>query len=200
MAADQVHEAGEVVGRIWAEDPFWAYVEPDGAKRTRQAMARIGVALVGHGRRYGEVYATPHPIDGVAIWLPPESALRAAGGPARAAILGAGAGLGPAELARFVRALAGLDAARRRGVPERHWRLLLLGVIPSQRRRGIGSVLIAPVLARADREGVPCAVACLGPRGVLFLRRHGFEVVGDDDLPGGGPRFWTMRREPGGGR
>ena len=197
LAADQVHEAGEVLGGICGEDPLWAYVVPDGAKRTRQAMARVGRALVEHGRRVGEVYATPHPIDGVAIWLPPESALGEAGRSVRWLALASAAGLGPAGVARFVRASLGMDRARRRGIAGPHWQLLILGVISSQRRRGIGSALIAPMLARADAEGVPCAAACLGPRGVLFCRRHGFEVVGDDDLPGAGPRFWTMRRHPG---
>jgi len=197
LAADQVHEAGEVLGGICAEDPLWAYVVPDGAKRTRQAMVKVGRALVEHGRRAGEVYATPHPIDGVAIWLPPESPLGEARRSVRWAALAAGVGLGAAGIARSVRALGAMDRARRRGVPERHWQLLVLGVIASQRRRGIGSALLAPVLARADAEGVECAVACLEPRGVLFFRRHGFEVVGDEDLPGAGPRVWMMRRKAG---
>ena len=33
-------------------------------------------------------------------------------------------------------------------------------------------------------------------RNVPFYRKHGFEVVVEDDLPGGGLHFWTMRREP----
>ena len=197
LAADQVHEAGEVLGGICAEDPLWAAVVPDGAKRTRQAMTRVGRALVEHGRRAGEVYATPHPIDGVAIWLPPESPLGEAGRSVRWVALAGAAGLGPAGIARFVRASLEVDRARRGGIPERHWHLLVLGIIPSHRRRGIGSALLAPMLARADAEALPCGVACLSPTGVLFFRRHGFEVVGDDELPGAGPRFWTMRRNPG---
>jgi hypothetical protein len=32
-------------------------------------------------------------------------------------------------------------------------------------------------------------------KNVAFYERHGFEVVVEDDLPRGGPHFWTMKRQ-----
>jgi len=52
------------------------------------------------------------------------------------------------------------------------------------------------VLARADAEGLLCYVETEKERNLPFYRRHGFEVVVEDDMPNGGPHFWTMRREP----
>jgi hypothetical protein len=34
------------------------------------------------------------------------------------------------------------------------------------------------------------------PRNVSFYEKHGFEVVVEDDVIGGGLHFWTMRRDP----
>ncbi len=31
---------------------------------------------------------------------------------------------------------------------------------------------------------------------VPFYNKHGFEVVVEEDVPKGGPHFWTMKREP----
>ncbi len=53
-----------------------------------------------------------------------------------------------------------------------------------------------PVLERADRDRLPCYLETTKEINVSFYKKHGFEVVVEDDLPRGGPRFWTMKREP----
>ena len=53
-----------------------------------------------------------------------------------------------------------------------------------------------PVLERADRDRLPCYLETAKEINVSFYKKHGFEVVVEDDLPGGGPRFWTMKRDP----
>ena len=49
---------------------------------------------------------------------------------------------------------------------------------------------------RADIEGLPCYLETGKAIDVRFYRKHGFEVLTVGDLPLGGPRFWTMLREP----
>jgi GNAT superfamily N-acetyltransferase len=73
---------------------------------------------------------------------------------------------------------------------------MLLGVDPPRQGQGVGGALIAPVLAKTDAAGVPCYLETMKTRNVPFYRKHGFEVVVEDDLPGGGFHFWTMRRDP----
>jgi len=46
---------------------------------------------------------------------------------------------------------------------------------------------------------VNCYLDTTHERNVAFYRRHGFEVVTASDMPRGGPRFWTMTRQPRGG-
>jgi ribosomal protein S18 acetylase RimI-like enzyme len=110
-----------------------------------------------------------------------------------------GLGLAPLRfglgwLRRSVNAMSRLEAAHKRDVGPRHWYLFLLGVDPSRQRQGIGGRLIEPVLSKAAADGVTCYLDTTHERNVSFYRRHGFEVVTAGQVPGGGPRFWTMTR------
>lgn len=78
-----------------------------------------------------------------------------------------------------------------------HWYLLILGVEPERQGQGIGSALIAPNLARADAEGLPCYLETAKEPNVMFYRRHGFEVRDEENIPGGGPKVWMMVRQSG---
>ncbi len=79
---------------------------------------------------------------------------------------------------------------------EPHWYLATLGTEPAHQGRGVGSGLMRPVLEQCDREGLPAYLESSKERNVPFYRRHGFEVARELDLPGGGPKMWTMWRTP----
>jgi GNAT superfamily N-acetyltransferase len=104
--------------------------------------------------------------------------------------------MGDEAFGRFGQALGHLDLLHRAAVPPEHWYLMLLGVDPPRQGQGVGGALIAPVLAKADAANLPCYLETTKTRNVPFYRKHDFEVVVEDDLPGGGFHFWTMRRDP----
>lgn len=79
--------------------------------------------------------------------------------------------------------------------PEDHYYLAILGTRPDRQGHGIGAALMAPVLERCDREGVGAYLESSKEANVPYYRRHGFEVVGEVDFPGG-PRLWPMWRDP----
>lgn len=54
----------------------------------------------------------------------------------------------------------------------------------------------APVLARADREGMPCYLETETEGNVAFYRKRGFQVVSAGLVPGQSLRIWTMLRAP----
>jgi ribosomal protein S18 acetylase RimI-like enzyme len=68
---------------------------------------------------------------------------------------------------------------------------------PRRRRRaeGLGSALLAQVLARVDADGMPAYLESSSERNLAWYGRHGFEVTGEVAIPGG-PRIWPMWREP----
>jgi GNAT superfamily N-acetyltransferase len=78
---------------------------------------------------------------------------------------------------------------------EPHRYLEVLSVRPEHQRHGISSRLVTPILARADRDQVPCHLETADPANVEFYRPFGFEVVNPalEVIPGG-PAPITMCR------
>ncbi|MFD0418032.1 GNAT family N-acetyltransferase [Streptomyces sp. NPDC127108] len=77
-----------------------------------------------------------------------------------------------------------------------HQYLHMIGVKPERQGKGIGSALVAPVLARCDREGLHAYLEASSVRGRELYLRLGFTDLGSAlDLPDG-PRMWPMWREP----
>jgi ribosomal protein S18 acetylase RimI-like enzyme len=101
-------------------------------------------------------------------------------------------GIGP-RLVKALRGLARLEKAHAQH-PD-HYYLAVLGTRPDRQGEGIGSALMAPVLATCDGEGLGAYLESSKEANIPFYRRHGFEVVGEVAFPGG-PSVWPMWRDP----
>ena len=91
--------------------------------------------------------------------------------------------------------LAGAHRMEQAHPKEPHYYLNVLGVSPESQGQGLGSRLLAPMLERCDREGVPAYLESSKERNLAFYGRHGFRVTGDVTFPRG-PRIWAMWRDP----
>jgi GNAT superfamily N-acetyltransferase len=78
--------------------------------------------------------------------------------------------------------------------PEPHWYLAVLGTDPRHQGRGVGSALLAPILARCDADRVPAYLESSKRSNVPFYERHGFRVLGELAIANG-PVIWRMQRE-----
>ena len=88
----------------------------------------------------------------------------------------------PDELARF----SILTTAMHEAHPtDEHWYLNVVATMPSHRSRGLGAAVLAPILARADADGLPCYLESTNPRNHTLYHRHGFEDMGDIHLDDG---------------
>lgn len=85
-------------------------------------------------------------------------------------------------LARF----AVLGTAMHEAHPhEPHWYLNVVSTLPSERSKGLGAAVLAPMIARADADGAPCYLESTNPRNRTLYYRHGFEDMGDIHLDDG---------------
>jgi GNAT superfamily N-acetyltransferase len=75
-----------------------------------------------------------------------------------------------------------------------HWYLGVLGVATHAQRQGLGRAVLEPVLADADRAGVPAALETGSEDNVAVYRRLGFELW-TESTHHDGPRIWLMWRE-----
>ena len=142
----------------------------------RDAIRFRSVLAVGTGSR----------VDATAVWLPPGAfpwtvlrKLRAV--PTFTRVLAAD----PRAFPSFARYGSVVEREHRH---DASWYLVVLSVRPEAQRRGLGTQLIEPVLAHADRAGVPCRLDTADPANVAYYSRFGFTVVD--------PALWVFRDGP----
>ena len=196
LPADRRHLAADFLARACADHPILPYIVPVRALRTRLALAEAGLALLDFAEHGGEVDVTQDRLDGMAVWLTPGSSWTAPARRARALRLAAALGMGPDGFLRCLRLAIHLERISHRHLGDPYRELLLLAIHPARRDRGIEELLLRSGLARADAEGTPVATVAFQAAPVLFYVKFGFQVVGEGELPGVGPRYWLLARQP----
>ena len=196
LGPDRLAEGARVLARSFDDDPLFAHLAPR-AHRRPGALRLYMAATCRDALPFGQVHVA---LDGgravgVAAWLPPGAHPPSLVRQARlgAVVLRCALRSSPRVLTDGVRVLAAVERAHPR---EEHWYLALLGADVGEQGRGVGSALLAPVLARADAEGLPCYLETTKPRNLAWYGRHGFGVADELRPVPGGPPVWTMRREP----
>ncbi len=195
LASHQVSEVADVLARAFYDDPFYMFVLSEDDERSRllrwfmEGGARFSLM-------FGAAYTTDEGVQGSAAWLTPGNMEFTPERMAKAGLTSLIERVGAAAFGRFMSLIGYLQPLHDRDVPPDHYHLMILGVDPARQGRGVGSDLIQPILARADVERRLCYLETAKEINLTFYRKHGFEVVVEDVFPNGGPRFWTMRREP----
>jgi ribosomal protein S18 acetylase RimI-like enzyme len=191
VTADKLPQVAHVLGRAFADDPVTAWLYPDEATRAEgigRFFSELHIPRLAYGR--DEIY-TDDDRRAVADWTPPGmghlsmlETLRLL--PRMAVLLGRG----------LPRALTVLSYMESQFPKEPHWHLTFLGTAPEYQGQGLGSALMRPMLERLDREGMPAYLEASTTRNRALYLRHGFVVMNEMRLPGGGPPLWRMWREP----
>lgn len=196
MTEAQEAPAGEMLARAFSADPIFVHVLPD--ERERVAfLERFMTALARRSRRFSVALVTAGDLAGASLWKGPELRSLSPGQLAESGLDRIGDWLGRAAGERFDAVFDAVDAALERDVPGPCWYLGVLGVAPGRQGRGLGSRLMAPILARADRDRLPVTLETSQERNLPLYRRHGFEVLRElGAAETGGPTVWTMARAP----
>jgi GNAT superfamily N-acetyltransferase len=77
-----------------------------------------------------------------------------------------------------------------------HYHLVFVGARRDSQGQGVGSALIKQGTRICDQQHLPAYLESSNEANVPLYQRHGFEVIAEETLPGGGPRAWFMWREP----
>lgn len=187
-------QAAEVLARAFHTDPLWQYILPDEARRATLLLSSFRL-FVRYSLRYGVCYTTANRA-GAACWLPPGNTTPTLGRLLRVAIHGAPLTFGWSALRRYIPIDRYSGALHKQYAPGPHWYLWGLGVDPLYQGQGLGSLLIQPILARADADHSPCYLETMNERNVPFYQKRGFQVMSEGNAPGTALRVWSMLREP----
>jgi GNAT superfamily N-acetyltransferase len=173
LGAPERDPASRLLTRAFAEDPIITYFLYDRFRR-RVAFPAFFRAVLEELLPEDHVYAAHEDgnLIGVAAWKPPDRRETQAA-----------ASLAAARQQRVVRmmfprasrALFGGFAALEHFHPsEPHWYLAFIGVEPTIQSRGIGQILLEPVLRLADGTNTLCYLETPFPRTHRFYERLGF--------------------------
>lgn len=188
-AADIPGMAG-ALSQSFATDPVMRWLFGDVDPRPMRYLTPFFASEARRHLKHETVYTIDgHP--GAAYWDPPDQWKTSTLGTLRLAPLIL-RGIGPRTL-KALRGLARIEHAHSRHPA--HYYLAVLGTLPAQQGKGVGSALLDPVLARCDADGLGAYLESSKQDNIPFYRRHGFEVVDEVAFPEG-PTVWPMWREP----
>jgi ribosomal protein S18 acetylase RimI-like enzyme len=182
-----VGPAAHSLAAAFYDDPVLSFSWPDGRTRFRRAERYFASQLQALWDRR-ELHALPD-LSSVAVWarpdewqIPPRALLRIA----------------RTSLVTRVRVKALVAYLRTDALhpDEPHWYLEFLGTVPERQGEGLGARVLAPVLARADEEGVAIWTWSSNRKNLAFYHRHGFVVLEERPFTAGGPPIFPIRREP----
>ena len=191
-SADDAPRLADALSRAFNDDPGWCHLLPNPDDRTRRLRlffeAELREVILPHG-----VVWTTDEVAGAAAWMPPGGWRVPMGATVREVtpmvkVFGR-------RLVLALRARLRMESRHPRTPP--HWYLAVMGVAPEWQGRGLGSALMYPKLQELDAGGEPAYLESSTPRSRALYQRHGFEVVGELNLPSNGPPLWRMWREPG---
>jgi ribosomal protein S18 acetylase RimI-like enzyme len=180
------------MARAFHDDPVMAWIFPDEQMRLRRLPPFFASAIRGNLYQGNtEVVATDERILGCAIWMAP-GAWRP---PLWRQLMAV-----PSVIVRLRSRLAVASVtygALLAVHPENpHWYLSGIGTDPPVQGTGVGGALMRSRLARCDAARQAAYLESSKESNVPFYERHGFRVTRELTVPGGGPTFWLMWREP----
>jgi len=194
LERSHMRPAAVVAARAFMDDPMFTSIFPNPARRPA-LLRRFMTAALRYGMLFGAVYTTPD-VAGSALWLTPEQPDITPSRMLRSGMAALPLTLGLPAFRRFLTFTTYGDQIHGEIMHQPHWYLLNLAVDPARQRQGIGSALIAPVLARADHDQQPCYLETNNGANLGFYAQYGFAVAHEGRVPNGGPAFWGLVRKP----
>jgi ribosomal protein S18 acetylase RimI-like enzyme len=190
---DDLPQLAAMLARSYQSCPGWEwYLPPESRDRMERIERFFHYLLDRFYLRDGRDCFTTEGRDGASLWDPPNR--WKLGARENVGLLSA---MVPVFRGGLIRAVRGFGALDSNHPSEPHYYLSVLGVEPGTSNRGVAKALLQTGLERCDREQMPAYAETARPRSRDFYGRHGFEVIEEFNLPGGGPPVWRLWREPG---
>lgn len=180
-------QLGAITAEAFAEDPvnLWLFGNREAMPAVFSTLARALYLPRGFCHLKGD--------DGATMWAPSDASLDISLWPTLGLV---SALMRKGSKGAVKRALAAGEAMKREHPKAPHVYLFSIGTRKAARGKGLGKMLISPVLEAADRKGLPCYLENSNPANSGFYRSRGFERMKLFEPGPGGPPLEAMWREP----
>jgi GNAT superfamily N-acetyltransferase len=180
-------QIGDITAEAFSEDPFnlWLFGGGRALRPLFRIMARDVYLKEGFCHLHGDEAAT--------MWATHESNLRF---PPLSLFQLMAAQMIHGRKGAIKRGMAAGEALEKHHPHAPHIYLFTIGTRKAARGKGLGKAMLAPVLAAADRDGLPVYLENSNPANHGFYTSFGFEKIGEFSVLNESPPMAPMWREP----
>ena len=163
--------------------PLYVYAVPETTEREKKLRANFKM-MVSYGFKFGDMYASSENIEGVAIYIHPESGPMTTWRWIQCGILGLMRVNGSAVWKRYNQAIASIEPLKKKYAPSPFTYLGFLAVDPGSQHQGIGSKLVKPMLERLAKENRACYLETFKAKNEAIYNHMGFRTMEKFPVPG----------------
>lgn len=175
LTKSDIDKASEIMAKAYFEADDFSRFSTDPARRMKNTITTMAMTLR-YSLKFGVVYAPSQNLEGVVAWLPHNKVKISIWQYIRLGMLPVVLSVGKAERNDILVFDRIMKRKHREHANFPHLYLYNLAVAPEHQGKGWTSVLLKPMLAKADRERLPCYLE--SPERNLSLYKHfGFEVL-----------------------
>ncbi|MHA2399883.1 MAG: GNAT family N-acetyltransferase [Promethearchaeota archaeon] len=194
---NQIKSAAKVLARAFLNDPLYIAYFPDSSKRIEQNYHLMKNSIL-YCMKYGEIFITSPKLEGVALWQLNEPRKKKQDDPFKLFLNWINFSLAIAlgkDLETVQSIYSYTHSIHYELVPSRHWYFFILGVDPHFQGKGYASRLIKPMLARIDKDHLPCYLDTNNEQNIDLYQHFGFKTLKKYQIPGTDVTNWSMIRE-----
>jgi len=194
LSLDQYNSACILLSKAFANYPLFKWIFPKSQYREQILPWYLGMAIR-DCLQHGNVYTTTL-FEGVSAWSKKGETDAKLQRLASAGLFQLPFRIG---LIPFIRVLIygkTIESIKAQNAPKSHWYLSVLGVDPIHQRRGIGCLLLEPILKKASQSDLHCYLETHDESNLPFYKNNGFEIVHEGVIRKNGPKIWAMLRPP----
>ena len=193
LELSDIEQAAGVISQAFVDDPLCAFMLP--FKRTRVKTLRkffraYGAVNIQNQRGYG----VGEPLSGVAFWVEPKKPGVSISIKSLGLFIPLMFTFYPIGYMRATAILKQIDLLHQKYVGEPHYYLDNIGVLPSERGKGISSRLIRPFLEKADEEKVTVYTDTVTKTNVALYEHFGFHCMEECAVDETSVKIWALHR------
>ena len=188
----------EALYNAFQAEPFYlaiAQARTNKKETEKEALLKYFDFSIQEAKKYGIFYTKENPAIGASLWHKPqtEEGWEQQGREKKAFLKKY---FGAESLAVYKKIAGSMEEMEETVIEDHYWYLSILAVGKTYQKQGFGRKLVSPVLAEADKLGVPTFLETFTKGNLIFYGKLGYEVALEYVEPTLNKTCWVLIRQP----